>query len=443
MLADRTGVPSSGVRPGRQPNEESRSRTFTGCRTCRNRHVKCDEAKPKCSTCRRGNIPCEGYAPRLLWVAEQPANPDPADREERNAYRYPLFSEKARSSMSLELVESLGNQPAGRMVMDLENETVTGNPGEYRSAGPFGVFRAFDDPTTSERASHSRPPPPDENQREQPRHTDHLDGGNMTRDPLNDSPERSHTQLEVRQPSNALNEDTSATFATDPAAEIEDWLRLGSQFCGSSPAPFSFDSFGMDPAFLPMPSSDPFSLNGPSARSDETLHYYPPVEGQESPATGNADEKTNIEVIPRSVPAPIDADGGGALPMHAAELLRYLRAEVLKGPSPRLSPWRKLMLPRALETFAELTLWNTTSHTRLGILCALLAKSAYHLHRSLARDSQQSSRWREVAFKHQNEAQKHLKTALRTEVEGHDRVEYTDLLMAMLGVCFVSVSGPA
>lgn len=36
-------------------------RTRTGCRTCRKRRKKCDEAKPKCRNCLRGNFECAGY----------------------------------------------------------------------------------------------------------------------------------------------------------------------------------------------------------------------------------------------------------------------------------------------------------------------------------------------------------------------------------------------
>lgn len=445
MLTGTTRRPSSGGRPARGPNEESRSRTFTGCRTCRNRHLKCDEAKPKCSTCRRGNIPCEGYAPRLLWMSEQPTNPDAARGEERNAYRYPLFSEKVRSSMSLELVGSLGNQSAGRALIDIDNESFANNPREYRSAGPFGVFRAFDDPSNCEQTLHSCLPPA---QSDQSGHVTHPAGGNMTSAPVDHPQETAncgHTQFEAVQSSSALDEDPENTFTTDLAVDIEDWIRLGPQFCGSSPALFSFDNLAMDAALPPISSPGPLFLSRSTPKGPETPHYYPPVEGHDLTVIENTEDEYRLQTIPRSVPVPTDSNGSRALPAHAAELLRYLRTEVLGGPrasSTRLSPWRKLMLPRALETFAELSLWNTTSHTRLGILCSILSKSAYHLHRSAGHDSQQSSRWREVAVNHRHEAQKHLKKALSTEVGGSESAEYTELLMAMLGVCFVSVSPP-
>ncbi|KAJ3962464.1 hypothetical protein N0V92_000841 [Colletotrichum tropicale] len=125
-----------------------RSRTFTGCRTCRSRHLKCDEARPICSSCRRLNLVCEGYDGQLLWV------PDPlcsASGDQKHAssshrgtsYRYPLFTEDERSSMAVEIVESMGDRSAGDIVLDLDEKSVHGVD-EVCLDGPFGVFRAFE-----------------------------------------------------------------------------------------------------------------------------------------------------------------------------------------------------------------------------------------------------------------------------------------------------------
>lgn len=47
-----------------------RSKTFTGCWTCRARHVKCDEHKPTCRRCQAAGIPCERYSHRFIWITE-------------------------------------------------------------------------------------------------------------------------------------------------------------------------------------------------------------------------------------------------------------------------------------------------------------------------------------------------------------------------------------
>ncbi|GES63793.1 specific transcription factor domain protein [Aspergillus terreus] len=42
------------------PPSRPRTKTFTGCWTCRKRHVKCDEQRPECLRCRRGGRVCHG-----------------------------------------------------------------------------------------------------------------------------------------------------------------------------------------------------------------------------------------------------------------------------------------------------------------------------------------------------------------------------------------------
>ncbi|KAH8774576.1 fungal-specific transcription factor domain-containing protein [Diaporthe sp. PMI_573] len=45
-----------------------RRKTFTGCWTCRERHVKCDEQRPRCKRCVAGKFACQGYGTRLTWL---------------------------------------------------------------------------------------------------------------------------------------------------------------------------------------------------------------------------------------------------------------------------------------------------------------------------------------------------------------------------------------
>lgn len=47
-----------------------RSKTFTGCWTCRSRGIKCDEQRPGCKVCLRSRYDCEGYDLKLVWDEE-------------------------------------------------------------------------------------------------------------------------------------------------------------------------------------------------------------------------------------------------------------------------------------------------------------------------------------------------------------------------------------
>ena len=44
-----------------------RSKTFTGCFTCRSRKIKCDLTKPQCEKCTRAGLICAGYDIKLRW----------------------------------------------------------------------------------------------------------------------------------------------------------------------------------------------------------------------------------------------------------------------------------------------------------------------------------------------------------------------------------------
>ncbi|KAL4807047.1 hypothetical protein BDV18DRAFT_136767 [Aspergillus unguis] len=44
-----------------------RKRTKTGCLTCRQRRIKCDEEKPICKNCTKSKRECKGYAQRLIF----------------------------------------------------------------------------------------------------------------------------------------------------------------------------------------------------------------------------------------------------------------------------------------------------------------------------------------------------------------------------------------
>ncbi|CVK96114.1 uncharacterized protein FMAN_14000 [Fusarium mangiferae] len=48
-----------------------KSKTFTGCWTCRARRVKCDEVQPVCNRCTKARRICEGYGVRLTWTSDE------------------------------------------------------------------------------------------------------------------------------------------------------------------------------------------------------------------------------------------------------------------------------------------------------------------------------------------------------------------------------------
>lgn len=60
-------------KPSRAPKK--RTKTYTGCWTCRSRGLKCDGAKPDCDRCYRSKRECGGYGIRLYWMDQDEFGP--------------------------------------------------------------------------------------------------------------------------------------------------------------------------------------------------------------------------------------------------------------------------------------------------------------------------------------------------------------------------------
>lgn len=61
----------------------ARTKTFTGCWTCRARKIKCDVERPTCNRCKKANLTCEGYSIKLRWSN---GNDGRVDKKEEDDY---------------------------------------------------------------------------------------------------------------------------------------------------------------------------------------------------------------------------------------------------------------------------------------------------------------------------------------------------------------------
>ncbi|KAL4929731.1 Zn(II)2Cys6 transcription factor [Aspergillus undulatus] len=88
------------VQPPQPPNEPSQPdkkkrvrrwhhRGFTGCSTCRRRHVRCDEASPTCHNCTRLGLECDGSQGRMTFKVYGPpaTEQSPAPKREKSKPR--------------------------------------------------------------------------------------------------------------------------------------------------------------------------------------------------------------------------------------------------------------------------------------------------------------------------------------------------------------------
>ncbi|KAI0159695.1 fungal-specific transcription factor domain-containing protein [Xylariaceae sp. FL1272] len=118
-------------------NKKTKTKTFTGCWTCRRRKVKCDLGRPSCSRCSKAHLQCEGYNIPLYWISEQ----DDV---------CPSFIRRQARSLIL------GNPhwPAGTLkdidqhIQDVDD--FIHNPGiKARISGPFSVFQGQTETNTN------------------------------------------------------------------------------------------------------------------------------------------------------------------------------------------------------------------------------------------------------------------------------------------------------
>ncbi|KAF4983657.1 hypothetical protein FDECE_17253 [Fusarium decemcellulare] len=405
----------------KQSGKVERTRTFTGCRTCRSRHAKCDEAQPECGTCQRLGLTCGGYGARLFWITDDTGvRPELQQSHRGSEYRYPLFSEHDRRLMSAELSDSLGKKTAMDILADIDSACEKLSTGIRGSSsllkGPFGVFQSVEEPSPV--------------------------------DALTSSPDTN-------------NSTTSAYPDTESFIEEikrADWQgHIGGDdldlFTGPLDPNLSLDPdepTGSEQVLMPDPSMTNFFLD--NSMGVEGLALFSPnfiTQAIESEANGHAEEHIDPsfshmgnEVMPclRGVP---QANGGHfGLPEEAEPLLRYYRKHIAGErtamQAKRKSPWDIIFLPCALETFAELSLWNEASHTRSTIFYTLLAHSALQLHKS-NKPTSFSCDWREIGLRNHERAQYHLRNALQHEMFGPRQANYKELLMAILGMAMTSM----
>lgn len=134
--------------------------------------------------------------------------------------------------------------------------------------------------------------------------------------------------------------------------------------------------------------------------------------------------------------------GEPILPAHSEPLLRHYKQQVYEADinkNKSKSAWQLIFFPCALETFAELSIWKSTSHTRFALLYSLLSLSAFRLYNSNDSDFRGES-WHGIAVQYQAMAQGHLRAALKIEMSNTGQVKYKELLMAILAISMISVS---
>ncbi|KAJ5616600.1 hypothetical protein N7537_001714 [Penicillium hordei] len=100
---------------------KTHTKTFTGCWTCRERRVKCDEEHPHCRRCQRSGWECKGYDLRLGW------SQTPGRRSHRRQFR----------SLAPDVDHELSSTAVTALLVELDGYS---GDGCAEKRGPFSVF---------------------------------------------------------------------------------------------------------------------------------------------------------------------------------------------------------------------------------------------------------------------------------------------------------------
>ncbi|GFF31220.1 putative C6 transcription factor [Aspergillus udagawae] len=394
-----------------------RTHALGACRTCRRRHVKCDQKRPSCRTCRSLGVTCERPPSKVRWM-QNPHTGDSAE-DQREARRH-LYTEQSRLSMTSSLRSRLvsGSINASLAEIDLRTRDIDNPPTGDIIVGPFAVLGL---PTPESQRG--------DNVVQQQAEQDALDSTSVESE--------AHIAQPISPPmiedsSEAIAQPTTfaqTSFVSDSVCHFDDFLHW-SDLLGCSP-----DALDWNPA--PLSSDRNLVTNLAALSSDFEIDPMP----VNRPANGGT-----FSDVP---------DGNGLLQMieptemastllHAASLteapflFKHFHDNVIPQTMPmplgKKSPWKILNVPAAMVTYSDLTILGSrnVNHARQANLYGLLACSAVHLSMyPSASSSDTAQHWQETAENMFELARENMQMSIKYETQEPKTAKYKDQLMAI------------
>ncbi|KAI1122567.1 fungal-specific transcription factor domain-containing protein [Nemania abortiva] len=397
-----------------------RTKTFTGCWTCRSRKVKCDETRPQCRVCLHRHLTCEGYGARLQWLAPDTGNGESYQSiasttpPSQTPSRSQIPSVPPNSVLSLQRVQEIlriidsleddSHVPAGHVSINIQN---------------FGVFN--------------------------------LGCSKQNSKPSRDCPEGS--TYPPCMPASALETETwnetivqrppSPDFSADviipPANSCQDVSPCYSE------APATRDIHSSDNQSRPATEEFECQEALPSSSQGHVVEngcHIPDVSAS-SPMILSPISPLHIS---NSSPLSISMAGPVLTPMTKRErflLYHYMHRVVnlFCVIDNAKSPWKTIHLTRVLQSEGELSIISSTSRIRKALRKALLSISAFYISNDyMARRLEDEAReWEDAATQFRGDAIGLLKRAMETDLYSGVRPKYKEFLATMLSMISINV----
>ncbi|KAJ5354472.1 hypothetical protein N7541_005516 [Penicillium brevicompactum] len=371
-----------------------RTRSLGGCKTCKRRHVKCDQTHPSCQTCTAMGLACEGFSDGVHWMSDKKSGSCQKSTTGKRGHltslgiRHHLYT-GLRRSMGALISKGLvsGSIDASLQEIDLRSQDPSFVSNSETQVGPFAVLNFSESSisirqqeNTQERSDHPISPLPT-----------HLDGS------------ASHN------PSYPLFD---IPGFSDEVLQWSDLFNTGDDF----QAILSDPSFGLG---SPLDFQCSSQMDGRIIVVDSALE--------------NAPHQPSILEQPI---APIDilADAAFLLQTFQKDIVPQMTVVPLAK-----SPWNMLNVPHALITLGELTIMESqdVKHARQANLYSLLACSARFLETSPSTESfglSPRAHWKEIADQAYSKARSHMDISLVKELNGANKAKLKDQLMALYGL---------
>lgn len=448
-----------------------RSKTFTGCFTCRSRKIRCDVKKPLCDNCTRSGLICSGYDINLKWsvpvqfyfrgkdsysslikhikVKDREEEPDTSEffqrrnvgfviwDAEKNCRPYESYDEMDRD------LNILNNSGRDRHVH---------REGKTKLIGPFGVFKSKKRQRTEENEPDAPEPKPRKNRVAEAQ--DQLWLSNELRD-------------DALLTAAALNGDSQFLDFMDSLSPVatpklhqtyntnqNDFLNLvfhrNHTFQNDDEPVVNDDAIVADTAnqhgyysnYNNNYYNNPYQLNenleihlhASKLHRDEDVDI---VDGDNSSSTRMPSSIMGIVQSPFQPKLGVDL----ALPnvtvgipttaLQVQPLTRYLLnyyitlvADLMTVIPLTENPWKTIYFPRALMAIGELLALGKTSTAKNALLNALLAVSAFNLQSKFPKNSEAMKYYLNLGIRLRNQALLFVKQLLNSKNETQSGVEY-------------------
>ncbi|KAI0487804.1 fungal-specific transcription factor domain-containing protein [Xylaria cf. heliscus] len=399
-----------------------RTKTFTGCWTCRSRKVKCDETRPRCRVCLDRYLTCEGYGARLQWLT-----PDTGDDE--NVKDIPPSASLSRTvplrsqipaTLPQAVLPSSHVEDILRIIDSVEASPHV--PGDNVSINiqNFGVF----DLGWSRRTCYTP-------SQESAAYSQHMPTGSSGAELRNYVTFRRSVSPDVPLDditmglTSQVNSDGGVSPSCSEAAAAWDLCRLhdqGTQWVVSLEHPENSS---------PTPQSD-------STRCNRQMSNTSALSITPSPMPSWCAPNDSPLTFPMGSPIP------SPVPEQERFLLHHYMHRVVNlfcVIDNAKTPWKTIHLPRVLQSVGEMNIVGSTSVIRNALGRALLSISAFYMSNDYTSRCcvDEAKHWEDAASRLRGDAIGFLKQAVETDLYSSIRPRYKEFLATMLSMISINV----